>query len=378
MSFQVEGRDPGSPARAGRLQTPRGTVPTPAFMPVGTYGAVKSVTPHELRETGTSILLGNTYHLYLRPGHEVIEGLGGLHRFMGWDGPILTDSGGFQIFSLSAMRAVTDQGAEFRSHLDGSLHLLTPEKAIEVQASLGSDIAMPLDECPPGGAARGAVEAAMRRTTAWARRCLERARSLREQRGAAPALFGIVQGGVHADLRREHAAAIVSLGFAGHAVGGVSVGEPPALIHEIGALTGPLLPEGSPRYMMGLGRPQDLIRLIGSGFDLFDCVMPTRNARNGTLFTSGGVIHIKNEAHRRDPRPLEEGCPCQACRGYSRAYLRHLFLSREILGHRLNTLHNLTHYHGLVRSAREAIVAGRFAAWSRQTLARLDAGDGDD
>jgi queuine tRNA-ribosyltransferase len=344
-------------------------------MPVGTHGAVKSVSPQELREAGTTMVLSNTYHLYLRPGHDVVASLGGLHRFMGWDGPILTDSGGYQVFSLAALRTLTDEGAEFRSHLDGSLHTLTPEKALEVQAALGSDIAMVLDECPPAGADREAVRAAMRRTTAWAIRSRRAADGLEARR---PALFGIVQGGVHEDLRRGHLEEICGLGFDGHAIGGVSVGEPVEAIHAIGALTGPLLPEGSPRYMMGLGRPQDLVRLVGDGFDLFDCVLPTRHARNGTLFTSNGVLHIKNEAHTRDPRPIDPGCRCPACRLWSRAYLRHLFLSNEILGHRLNTLHNLTFYQDLMRGAREAIRQRRFAAWRDAVLAGVESGGGAD
>jgi queuine tRNA-ribosyltransferase len=375
LTFRVAARDASTSARRARLGTRHGEIDTPSFMPVGTYGAVKSVTPQELREAGTSIVLSNTYHLYLRPGHEVVAELGGLHRFMGWSGPILTDSGGYQVFSLAALRTIDDQGAEFRSHLDGSLHTLTPEKALEIQVALGSDIAMVLDECPPAGADRAVVSEAMRRTTAWARRSLEAAARLATPR---PALFGIVQGGVHEDLRRAHLEEIAGLGFDGHAIGGVSVGESPVEIHAIGALTGPMLPADAPRYMMGLGRPQDLLRLIGDGFDLFDCVLPTRNARNGTLFTPRGTLHIRNEAHRRDPRPIDPDCRCPACRTCSRAYLRHLFLSNEILGHRLNTLHNLTHYQDLMRGAREAIAAGTYASWRDARLARLEEGDAAD
>jgi len=375
LSFRVAAVDTATSARRAVLGTRHGEVETPSFMPVGTHGAVKAVTPDELREAGTSIVLSNTYHLYLRPGHEVVAELGGLHRFMGWSGPILTDSGGYQVFSLAALRTLSDEGAEFRSHLDGSLHTLTPEKALAIQVALGSDIAMVLDECPPAGADRAVVREAMRRTTAWARRTLEEAARLPSSR---PAIFGIVQGGVHADLRREHLEEIAGLGFDGHAVGGVSVGEPAAEIHAVGALTGPLLPATAPRYMMGLGRPQDLLRLIGDGFDLFDCVLPTRNARNGTLFTSHGILHIRNEAHRRDARPIDPDCRCPACRTYSRAYLRHLFLSNEILGHRLNTLHNLTYYQQLMCGAREAIGAGAYAPWRDAMLARLEEGDAAD
>jgi queuine tRNA-ribosyltransferase len=336
---------------------------------VGTQGSVKALSPEEVAATGAQIILGNTYHLYLRPGHEIIEGLGGLHRFMGWPGPILTDSGGFQVFSLSALRKVSDDGVEFRSHLDGSLHLLTPEKAVEVQRALGSDISMVLDECPPATAGRDEIARAMRRTTGWALRCRRAFGG-----GDGRALFGIVQGGIQEDLRREHAQEIAAMGFDGYAVGGVSVGEAPELIHGIGRLMGPLLPAGAPRYMMGLGTPADLLELIGSGFDMFDCVMPTRNARNGTLFTSRGMLHIKNEACTRDGAPVDPDCACYTCRNFSRAYLRHLHLSREILGHRLNTIHNLAFYEALMAGAREAIASGGFAAWRQGTLARLEEG----
>jgi queuine tRNA-ribosyltransferase len=368
--FEVKVTDPGG-ARRGALTTPHGAVDTPAFMPVGTYGAVKSLSPEDLAGAGAQIVLGNTYHLYLRPGHEVIQGLGGLHRFMGWPGPILTDSGGFQVFSLAALRRVTDDGVEFRSHLDGSLHFLKPETAIQVQRSLGSDISMVLDECPPATAPRDALERAMARTTSWAIRCKRAFEAARDEGGDGRALFGIVQGGVQEDLRREHADQITGIGFDGYAVGGVSVGEEPEQIHTVGRLLGPLLPAQAPRYMMGLGTPADLIELIGSGFDMFDCVMPTRNARNGTLFTWRGTLHIRNEKHTRDGRPIDEDCPCYTCRRFSRAYLRHLYLSKEILGHRLNTIHNVSFYQGLMAGARAAIEARGYAAWRICTLARL-------
>jgi queuine tRNA-ribosyltransferase len=370
LRFEVTALDRGTSARGGSLETRHGTVDTPAFMPVGTHGAVKSVTPDEVARTGTGIVLSNTYHLYLRPGHDVIADLGGLHRFMGWSGPILTDSGGYQVFSLASLRRLDDEGATFQSHLDGSSHSLTPESAVRIQAALGSDIAMVLDECPPAGASRDDVRGAMRRTTLWARR--SRA-AMDRLDGDLPALFGIVQGGVHGDLRVEHLEEIRAIAFDGYAVGGVSVGEPAEEIHAVGQLMGPRLPAGSPRYIMGLGKPADLLRLIGAGFDLFDCVLPTRNARNGTLFTSRGLVHIRNEAHRRDPAPLDEACSCPACAGFSRAYLRHLFMSQEILGHRLNTLHNLTFYQSLMRGAREAIARGEYAAYRDGWLERLDA-----
>ncbi|HEY3175387.1 MAG TPA: tRNA guanosine(34) transglycosylase Tgt [Candidatus Polarisedimenticolia bacterium] len=372
--FDVVAIDPTG-ARRGSLSTAHGAIETPVFMPVGTYGAVKSLSPEELTAAGARIILGNTYHLYLRPGHEVIEQLGGLHRFMGWDGPILTDSGGFQIFSLAALRRVTDDGVEFRSHLDGSLHFLSPEKAIEVQRALGSDICMVLDECPPATAPREALARAMSRTTSWAIRCKRAFAAETRESGDGGALFGIVQGGVEADLRLEHVRQIVDIGFHGYAVGGVSVGESPGDIHAIGRLLGPLLPDHAPRYMMGLGTPRDLIELMGSGFDMFDCVMPTRNARNGTLFTWSGPLHIRNEAFSRDPRPIEEGCLCYACARFSRAYLRHLYLSKEILGHRLNTIHNLSFYQSLMSAARAAIDEGRYAGWRDRALERLGRGE---
>jgi queuine tRNA-ribosyltransferase len=368
--FEVKAKDPEG-ARRGALSTPHGVVDTPAFMPVGTYGAVKSLSPDDLAGAGAQIILGNTYHLYMRPGHEVIEGLGGLHRFMGWPGPILTDSGGFQVFSLAALRRVTDDGVEFRSHLDGSLHFLGPETAIEVQRALGSDITMVLDECPPATAPRDELARAMSRTTAWAIRCKRTFEAARDEGDDGRALFGIVQGGIHEDLRREHADQITGIGFDGYAVGGVSVGEEPEQIHAVGRLLGPLLPPEAPRYMMGLGTPADLIEMIGSGFDMFDCVMPTRNARNGTLFTWRGTLHIRNEKHTRDARPIDEECSCYTCRRFSRAYLRHLYLSKEILGHRLNTIHNVSFYQGLMAAARAAIEAGRYAAWRSVALARL-------
>ncbi len=371
--FDLIASDTSTGARRGRLQTPHGAVETPAFMPVGTYGAVKSLAPDELEQAGAQMILGNTYHLFVRPGHEVVAKLGGLHRFMAWPGPILTDSGGFQVFSLAALRKVDDDGVEFRSHLDGALHRLTPEAVVTIQAALGSDVCMALDECPPGEASRDAVASAMRRTTLWARR----SRRAFDEKGLASqgrALFGIVQGGVHHDLRRAHAEEIAQIGFDGYAVGGVSVGEPRQDVLAVGEHTGRALPAAAPRYMMGLGAPADLVRLAGAGFDLFDCVLPTRNARNGSLFTWRGPIHIKNEAHRADPRPVDPDCGCATCRRFSRAYLRHLFLGGEILGHRLNTIHNVTFYQDLMRAARAAIEQGRYAAWRDAALQRLAAG----
>jgi len=354
FSFRLLAADGG--ARAGRLATAHGEVATPAFMPVGTQATVKAVTPEDLRACGAEILLCNTYHLYLRPGHELIRELGGLHRFMHWDGPILTDSGGFQVFSLSSLRRIDEEGVRFRSHLDGSAHALTPEKSMEIQAALGSDVAMVLDECPPLPSSREEVEEAVRRTTAWA------ARSLEAYRGPGVP-FGIVQGGTYADLRERSARDLMTLGFPGYAIGGVSVGEPPEAIATVARTTAALLPEDRPRYLMGVGRPQDLVEAVAGGCDLFDCVMPTRNARNGALFTSEGRINIKREQYRRDERPLDPACSCETCRHYSRAYLRHLYVSNEILASRLHTVHNLAYYLGLMSRMREAIAEGRFEAW---------------
>jgi len=370
MPFEIEARDPTTPARAGALATPRGRVPTPVFMPVGTYGAVKALTPQELKGAGAGLILGNTYHLYLRPGHERIARLGGLHAFMGWDGAILTDSGGFQVFSLAPFRTVREEGAEFRSHLDGSTHQLTPELSIGIQQALGSDIMMALDVCPPASAPREEIASAVARTLRWARRCLD-------ARTGGQALFGIVQGGPHDDLRRESAAGTIELPFDGFAIGGVSVGESREEIDRVVAMTAPLLPEHRPRYLMGVGTPRDLLAGIASGVDMFDCVLPTRNARNGLLFTWSGVVHIKRAQYEEDPRPVDEECPCPACRGFSRAYLRHLFMTKEILSMRLNTIHNITFYQELTRRAREAIVAGSFGDWASRALGPLSGVDGE-
>jgi len=363
-TFRFERIATDGPARLGRLHFSRGTVETPAFMPVGTAGTVKGITTDELRGSGAEIVLSNTYHLYLRPGHELIGELGGLHRFMNWSGPILTDSGGYQVFSMADLGKIEDGGATFRSHIDGSTHVLTPEKSMEIQAALGSDIAMVLDECPALPATREQVERAVRRTTLWARRSAE------AYRGPGVA-FGIVQGGTLRDLRERSAGEILELDFPGYAIGGVSVGEPSELIPDIVQFTAALLPEDRPRYLMGVGRPEDLVEAMAVGVDMFDCVMPTRNARNGTLFTSQGKVHIKRSQYRNDPRPLDADCPCETCRDYSRAYLRHLFLSGEILASRLNTIHNLTHYLQLMRRAREAISQGEFETFRQGFHDRL-------
>jgi queuine tRNA-ribosyltransferase len=353
-------------ARRGEFVTPHGVVQTPAFMPVGTRGAVKAVTQRDLEDLGADIILGNTYHLYLRPGDGLIARAGGLHRFIGWDAPILTDSGGYQVFSLSAMRRVREEGAEFRSHLDGSLHALTPERATEIQAQLGSDISMVLDECIASPAGHAEARAAMERSVRWARRARTRFLALGEVPGdllvtnAGQAQFGIVQGGVFADLRTESVQATVDVGFEGYAIGGLSVGEPVEVMYEVVAHTAPLLPAERPRYLMGTGMPDDLVESVARGVDMFDCVLPTRNARNGQLLTRHGVITIKNARYAEDPRPPDPECGCYTCRCFSRAYLRHLFVAGEMTAATLNTLHNLYFYLDTMRRIREAIAFGAF------------------
>lgn len=355
MSFRFEiiKRAPFTQARLGSIETDHGAFSTPAFLPVGTQGTVKSLTPEELIEGGVEAILGNTYHLYLRPGHQTIHKLGGLHAFMHWERPILTDSGGYQIFSLGNLRKISEEGVTFQSHLDGSLHFLTPEKVMEIQRALGSDIAMVLDECAPYPSSYDYVKASTTLTTRWARRCLE-ARQKND-----PALFAIVQGGMFQDLREESARALMQMDFHGFAIGGLSVGEPKSTMMQILQWTVPLLPENAPRYLMGVGTPEDILEGVMLGIDFFDCVLPTRNARNGTLFTSSGKISIKQAQYAEDDRPLDETCPCYTCRYYSRAYLRHLYLAKEILSSRLNTVHNLYYYMTFVKNIRESIREGR-------------------
>jgi queuine tRNA-ribosyltransferase len=357
--------DPGSGARLGRLETPHGAVETPAFMPVGTQATVKGITPDQLRAAGTQMILANTYHLTLRPGEDVVAAMGGLHRFMGWDGPILTDSGGFQVFSLAARNRVSDQGVTFRSHIDGRLLGLTPERAVAIQQALGSDVAMCLDHCPSLPTSKSLIAEAVQRTIAWARRCKD-AHTRSDQ-----ALFGIVQGGAHADLRAHCVAELLALDLDGYAVGGVSVGEGHEEVRQALAVTTHLLPADRPRYLMGVGRPQDLLDAVATGIDLFDCVLPTRNGRNATCFTEQGFVKLRNAAHRRDPRPIEEACDCLACRGFSRSYLRHLFLAKEMLGPILASIHNLTYLHRLMRRIREAIRMGRFVQLRLDVLEAL-------
>ena len=347
-------------ARRGLLTTPHGDVDTPAFMPVATQGAVKTLTQKQVEELGASILLANTYHLMLRPGADRVASLGGLHGMMAWDKPILTDSGGFQVASLAALRRIDDEGVTFRSHLDGGLHALSPEKAVAIQEKLGADIAMVLDECVLYPAERRDVRQAAERTLAWARRC--RARHHRDQQ----ALFGIVQGGVDEDLRRENARALVDLDFPGYGIGGLAVGEPKELTRAMTEVSTEELPDERPRYLMGAGTPGDLVESVAHGVDLFDCVLPTRNARNGTLFTSRGKLAIKNARYTDDQRPLDPDCACYTCAHFSRAYLRHLFIAKEMTGRTLNTIHNLHFYLELMRRIREAVEEDRYQAFSHE------------
>jgi queuine tRNA-ribosyltransferase len=369
MAFQFEliAKDRLTYGRLGRVSTRHGSFSTPAFMPVGTLGTVKSLTPEDLLELGAEIILSNTYHLYLRPGQEAIGRLGGLHSFTHWERPILTDSGGYQIFSLGDLRKISEEGVTFQSHLDGSLHFLTPEKTVEIQTTLGVDIAMVLDECIPYPSSDEYAKASTSRTTRWAER------SLRAMRPSGPALFAIVQGGMARDLREQSARDLVGMGFQGYAVGGLSVGEPKDLMHEVLGWTVPLLPENAPRYLMGVGMPRDILDAVILGVDLFDCVLPTRNARNGTLFTSRGKLSIKHARFAEDRRPLDEDCRCYTCRHYSRAYLRHLYLSKEILSSRLNTVHNLFYYMEFMKKIREAIQEGRLDQLQRNFPTRNEA-----
>jgi queuine tRNA-ribosyltransferase len=363
--FTPRSQDPNSGARVGRIDTANGSLETPAFMPVGTQATVKGMTPDQLRATGTRMLLANTYHLALRPGERVVAAVGGLHAFMGWDGPILTDSGGFQVFSLSERNRVSDQGVTFRSHLDGRLMELTPERAIDIQEQLGANVAMCLDHCPALPASKTVIADAVERTVGWAKRC-KAAHTRSDQ-----ALFGIVQGGAHGDLRAQCAEELLALDFDGYAVGGVSVGEDRAEVREALAATTHLLPVDRPRYLMGVGRPQDILDAVATGIDLFDCVMPTRNGRNATCFTEKGYVKLRNAAHRTDRRPIEEGCDCLACQRFSRAYVRHLFLAKEMLGPILASIHNLTFLQRFTSQIREAISAGRFVQFRLEVLEAL-------
>ncbi len=357
MNFNLLKTD-GS-ARLGKITTQRGIINTPAFMPVGTNATVKSMSPDDMKELNTEILLSNTYHLYLRPGHDIIKEVGGLHKFMNWNGPILTDSGGFQVFSLSQLRKIKDNGVEFRSHIDGSLHFLTAELVMEIQGALGSDIAMIFDECTPYPADHAYALNSLKLTTSWAKQCID-------AKNEGQALFGIVQGGMYKDLRKQSADELIPLEFDGYALGGLSVGEPKELMYEMVNHTTPMLPTEKPRYLMGIGDLLDVLEAVAAGIDMFDCVMPTRNARNGALFTSQGRISIKREEFKMDSSPLDPECSCYTCRNFSRSYLRHLFMTREILSMKLNTLHNIHFYLEFFRKMREAIGKGEFNQFRKE------------
>ncbi|MCS7287103.1 MAG: tRNA guanosine(34) transglycosylase Tgt [Anaerolineae bacterium] len=362
FEFVVLEEDKQTWARAGLIRTPHGEVPTPVFAPVGTQATVKALTPKELEELGVTLILANTYHLYLRPGPEIVAELGGLHRFMAWPHPIMTDSGGFQIYSLESLRQFTEEGVIFRSHLDGSMHLLTPEKAIEIQELLGADFITCLDECAPL-LEKEYVREATERTHRWAERCI-RVHQRRDQ-----ALFGVIQGGIFPDLRRESAKFIASLGFDGFSIGGLSVGEPKEKMWEMLEVVIPLLPPNKPRHLLGVGAPEDLVEGISRGIDIFDCVLPTRMGRTGTLFTRQGKINIRNAIYARDPSPIDPTCQCYTCRNFSRAYLRHLFKAEEILAPILATIHNVYFTVNLVKKARQSILEGNFPQFREEFLA---------
>ena len=361
--FELLKTDTSSKARLGRLTTPRGVVDTPVFMPVGTQGSVKALDPRELLESGTQIILGNTYHLFIRPGMDIIREAGGLHQFINWQLPILTDSGGFQVFSLANIRKIKAHGVEFRSHLDGTLLFLGPKESMEIQRILGSDIAMVFDDCPPHTATRGDVRAAVERTVRWAGECRE------QPRAKGQFMFGIVQGGSHADIRKECANAIVSMGFDGYAIGGVSVGEPEPEMMKAIEYSEAFLPENKPRYAMGLGTPAQMVELVARGVDMFDCVLPTRVARNGTAFTARGAFGVKGGAYKSDFRPLEEGCDCYACKNFTRAYLRHLLNVGEILGLRMVSVHNSHMYLRVMAAIRSHLAAGTFGEFRKEFIA---------
>jgi queuine tRNA-ribosyltransferase len=364
VRFELLHEDTGTKARRGRLHTPHGPVETPIFMPVGTVGSVKGVGPDDLLTLDAQIILGNTYHLMLRPGEALVGELGGLHRFVSWNRPMLTDSGGFQVFSLSEKRKITEEGAAFQSHLDGARHFLTPERSIDIQETLGADVIMAFDECPPSTEDRAYLEKSLARTTRWLHRCVK---AWSRERSS---LFGIVQGGLHEDLRKRHAEEVCAVDLPGYALGGYSVGETPEAMHEGVSIAAPLLPRDKPRYLMGVGTPLDLVTCVESGVDMFDCVLPTRCARNGLLFTSEGKVVIRNAAYARDERPVDPACSCYTCRTFSRAYLRHLFAAKELLAMRLNTLHNLHYFLGLMAEVRRAIAEDRYAAFAREFRVR--------
>jgi len=370
LRFTLENTD--GRARAGVLSTGHGEIPTPVFMPVGTQGAVKAVAPRELEEIGATIILGNTYHLYLRPGTQIIQRAGGLHRFMSWNRPVLTDSGGYQVFSLSDLRGLSEDGVEFRSHIDGSPHRLTPEGAVDIQRALGSDIMMVLDECPPYPCDEEYAERSMELSLRWALRCKDRAASTTPLYGSEQALFGIIQGSTIDRLRERSARGLLDIGFDGYAIGGLSVGEPASEMYRVTELCTSVMPAGQPRYLMGVGTPENLLESIDRGVDMFDCVLPTRNGRNALFFTRRGRVNIRNARHEDDFGPIDPECSCYTCRTFSRAYLRHLFKAGEIAGLQLASIHNLSFYNWLMRSARGAILDGRYRDWKSAMLESLN------
>ncbi len=365
FSFQLLHKDSGSKARLGKMTTPHGEVDTPVFMPVGTQGTVKGLTPENVYDLGARIILGNTYHLYLRPGHGLVEAHGGLHKFMNWQHPILTDSGGFQIYSLGALRKITEEGISFQSHIDGSRHFISPEICVEIQEALGSDIMMCLDECVSYPAGFSYAEKSLDMTLRWAKRCGA------SRRNDCQALFGISQGSEYAILRKRGIEELIDIGFDGYALGGLSVGEPKEIMREITADFTPLLPEDKPRYLMGVGLPEDIVESVYHGIDMFDCVLPTRNARNGMLFTSTGKVVIRNARYRDDDSPVDSECDCYTCRNYSRAYLRHLFIAGEILAVVLNTIHNIRYFMNLMTNIRTAIKENRYAIFRQDFISGL-------
>lgn len=372
--FQVIKTDPHCKARCGQLSTAHGMIKTPVFMPVGTQGTVKSLSPLELREAGSQIILGNTYHLYLRPGQEIVKKSGGLQKFGSWHGSILTDSGGYQVHSLAKLRKVQDNGVTFKSHIDGSKHEFTPESTIYAQMCLGSDIMMVLDECPPYPCDEAYAAESVLRTTQWAKRCLDYHREKPSLHDYRQALFAIVQGATSERLRKVSAESLIELDFPGYAIGGLSIGEPKPVLFEIADFCTEMLPIEKPRYLMGMGKPDDLVRGMGLGIDMFDCVLPTRNGRKGQVFTWSGVMNVKNAAFKEDFRPIDDKCKCYACLNFTRAYIRHLIHAQEMLGMRLASIHNIHFYHDLVSACRDAIYEGGFAEWSVQFLKNYNKG----
>ncbi|MFQ5769451.1 MAG: tRNA guanosine(34) transglycosylase Tgt [bacterium] len=375
MDFKILKADTQSMARVGIVKTAHGTIETPVFMPVGTQGTVKTLSPEELVEVGSQVILGNTYHLYLRPGHEIIEKAGGLHKFANWQGAILTDSGGFQVYSLAALRKVSDDSVLFQSHHDGSYHEFTPERTVEIQMSLGSDIMMVLDECPPYPCTEKYAVESIARTINWAKRCFLKFKNSDPKFGYEQSLFAIVQGSTFPVLRQRCAETLVDMQFPGYAIGGLSIGEPKSILFDIAKICTAILPQDKPRYLMGMGKPDDIVNAVSIGVDMFDCVIPTRNGRKGQVFTWNGALNVKNACYKEDFRPIDESCGCYVCLNFTRAYIRHLFQTGEILGFRLGSLHNLYFYHKLVSKIRETIINGIFSSWKNEFISQYNTTD---